>query len=322
MFRLTRAVIASVATIAALVAFAAALADAGNDSLQALAQHRLIAAGSLVLAVASALALGIVIGRGASGDAVPSLVEPGTVPIRTDTMSRAETEFLANMSHELRTPLNAMIGFAELILSEIHGPISDRRYYDYVGHIHTGSEQLLAIVDATLDLSQLAAGQLDLRPCRVEPSAIIKECAQSVAAQAEVAKVELVVRPSTASSVAADPVRLKQALTCLLSNAIKFTAHGGRISIGAIGNDGFVAFEVIDNGIGMMPDQVELALQPFRMVDGCMTRRRSGVGLGLTLAQRLVRLHGGELRIESRPGYGTSVTVIMPVISSHQTDKR
>ncbi len=326
MFRLARVMVVSVTVAAVFLAFAAVLGDQGGEGLQ---QHRLIAAGSLVLAVASALVLGIAIGQGAYRDTEPSRAanvalspaEPVTAQVRTDTMTRAETEFLANMSHELRTPLNAVIGFAELILSEIHGPISDRRYNDYIGHIRTGGKQLLAIIDAILDLSQLATGQLDLRPCHIEPQAIVEECAQSVAAQAESARVALVVLPTTAPQVAADPVRLKQVLTNLLSNAIKFTAQGGWVSIGATGYDDVVVFEVSDNGIGMTPDQIDAALQPFRMLDSCMSRRHSGIGLGLTLAQRLVRLHGGDLRIESRPGSGTSVTAIMPTSAARQTKK-
>jgi len=248
--------------------------------------------------------------------------EPVTAQAQAEAMTPAETEFLANMSHELYTPLNAVIGFAELILRECHGPLGDRRYFDYVSHIRTGGEQLLAIVNATLDLCQLAAGQLDLQPCRVEPQAIVEECAQSVAAQAEAAKIELVLRPSTALPVAADPARLKQALTNLLSNAIKFTGQGGRVSIGATRHDDSVAFQVSDTGIGMTLDQVVVAMQPFRMNDGSMTRRHSGIGLGLPLAERLVRLHGGELRIDSRPGCGTTVTAILPASASRQTGER
>jgi signal transduction histidine kinase len=226
------------------------------------------------------------------------------------------------MSHELRTPLNAVIGFSELILSEVHGPQGNCRYVDYVRHIRAGGEQLLAIVDATLDLSQLAAGQLDLQPCRVEPRAIVEECAQSVAAQAEAAKVELVVGPSSSPEVAADPARLKQALTNLLSNAIKFTGQGGRVCVSVTCDGDAVAFEVTDTGIGMTPGQVAVAMQPFRMVDGSSTRRRGGIGLGLTLAERLVRLHGGELRIDSRPGCGTTVSAILPACTNRQTRKR
>jgi two-component system, cell cycle sensor histidine kinase PleC len=328
MLRRARATIAPAALAAALVALAAALADPVGDCLQALAQHRLIAAGSLVLVVASAVSLGIAIGRGTSGGAGPSMAaapppaEPVTAQAPAEAMTRAETEFLANMSHELHTPLNAVIGFAELILSECHGPLGDRRYFDYIGHIRTGGEQLLAIVDATLDLSQLAAGLLDLKPRRVEPRAIVEQCAQSVAAQAEAAKVELVVRPSTATPVAADPARLKQALTNLLSNAIKFTGQGGRVSIGATGHDDAVVFEVSDTGIGMTLDQVVVAMQPFRMIGGSMTRRHSGIGLGLALAERLVRLHGGELRIDSRPGCGTAVAAILPASASRQAGER
>lgn len=328
--RLTRATIASAAITVALVAFAACLVDPTGDDVRVLAQQRLIAAGCLLLAVASAVVLGIAIGRSASGDAGPSIAaapemppaEPIATQAQAEAMSRAEIEFLANMNHELRTPLNAVIGFAELILREVHGPSIDRRYLDYVSHIRTGGEQLLAIVDATLDLAQLAAGQLELQLCRVESRDLVEECARSVAAQAEAAKVELVVRPSTASPVAVDPARLKQALTNLLSNAIKFTDQGGRVSIGAIGRDGAVAFEVVDTGIGMTPGQVAVAMQPFRMVDGSVTRRHGGIGLGLPLAKRLVRLHGGELHIDSRPGSGTAVMAILPTSASGQAAER
>lgn len=325
--RWARATIASATVAAALVAFVATLADPIGDGLQTLAPHRLSAAGVLVLAVASAMALGIAIGRGRCGDAGSSAtaaaalppVEPLTVRARTDMMTRAETEFLANMSHELRTPLNAVIGFAELILGEVHGPMSDRRYGKYVSHIRDAGEQLLAIVNATLDLSQLAAGRLELQPRRVDPREIVEDCALSVAAQAEAAKVELVVRPSTTPPVSADPARLKQALINLLSNAIEFTAQGGRVSIGAAAHDTVVVFEVADTGVGMTPDQIEIALQPFRVIDSCMTRRHGGIGLGLTLADRLVRLQGGELRIHSRPGCGTAVTAILPAGGFRQT---
>jgi signal transduction histidine kinase len=308
------------AVTAALVALAAALADPLGDALQALAQHRLIDEASLVLAVVSALLLGIAIGRSKPSDAGSSrgataarmLVDPATAEAQAGAMTRAETEFLANMSHELRTPLNAVIGFAELTLSEIHGPLGDRRYLDYASHICTGGKQLAAIIDATLELSQLAAGQLALDLCRLEPQAIVEECARSVAAQAEAAKIELTVRPSIAPQIVADPARLKQVLINLLSNAIKFTGKGGQVSIGVTGLGDAVAFEVTDTGIGMTPGQVVVALQPFRMVDNCMTRRHSGLGLGLPLAERLVRLHGGALRIDSRPGRGTAVTAILP----------
>ncbi len=328
--RLTRATIILTAVTAALAVLAAALVDPASGGLQALAPHRLVSVGVMLLDVTSAVALGISIGRGASDGAEPPIdaatelppVIPVPVQVQAKDMSRIETEFLANMSHELRTPLNAVIGFADLILCEAHGPVGDRRYADYIDHVRTGGEQLRAIVDATLDMSQLAAGQLDLQPCCVEPRAIVEECAHSVAEQAESAKIELVVRPSDTSLIQADPARLKQALSNLLSNAIKFTGQGGRVSIGAIGYDGTVAFEVTDTGIGMTTDQIAVAMQPFRMIDGSMTRRHSGIGLGLPLAERLVRLHGGYLRIDSSPGCGTVVTAVFPTHFSGQADKK
>jgi signal transduction histidine kinase len=324
-----RTTITRVATTCALVALAAALADPASAGLQALAQHRLMAVGAEVLALASAVTLGITIGRRKSGAAGLSMAGTAALaPVGSDTaqvgardeaMARAETEFLANMSHEMRTPLNAVIGFTDLMLSELHGPLGDRRYADYIGHIRAGGQQLKAIVDASLDLSQLAAGQLGLKLCHVAPQAIAEECLHSVAAQAEAAKVELTAQPSVAPQVVADPERLKQVLINLLSNAIKFTQPGGRVSIGAICQGDGVAFEVNDTGVGMTPDQVAVAMQPFRMVNGSMTRAKSGIGLGLPLAERLVRLHGGELRIDSRPGCGTTVTAILPAGNTNHT---
>jgi len=321
MHRLTRLIIALAAVASFVVALSVTLAEptAVND-MRAFVPHRLIAAGSLILAVASAVALGFAIGRGWFGRGEPTAAAASNRPTAervtpqgpTDALNRAETEFLANMSHELRTPLNAVIGYAGLILSEIYGPLGDQRYVNYIGHIRTGGEQLLAIVDATLELSQLAAGQLDLQKRPVVPRAIVEECAQSVIAQAEAARIELVVLPSTARTVAADPARLKQALTNLLSNAIKFTGQGGRVSIGATSREGAVAFAVSDTGIGMTPAQIVLALQPFRMIGTALTRRHGGIGLGLPLAERLVRLHGGAIQIDSRPGSGTAVTAILP----------
>jgi len=309
MYKLASRIVAGVAATGTLVTLAAALADPVGNGLQALAQHRLIAAESLVAAGVAAVVVGIAVGWRKS------------IAARAEAMARAETEFLANMSHELRTPLNAVIGFAELILSEIHGPLGDRRYFDYIGHIRAGGRRLVAIVDATLDLSQLAAGQLGLELRPVEPQAVVEECLQSVAAQAEAAEVEVSVRPSVTPKVIADPDRLKQVLVNLLSNAIKFTRPGGRVSIGATSLGDSVAFEVSDTGVGMTPDQVDLALQPFRMLGGSMTRAKSGIGLGLPLAERLVRLHGGELRIDSRPGHGTSVTAILPAGASQHPDE-
>lgn len=329
MSKSTHSMITRVAIILTLAVLAVVLVDAACAGLQALRQHRLIAEVTpfLVLAAALTFTLGIVIGRRTSHVSALSLATTGAVasggPIaaggHAEAMTLAETEFLANMSHELLTPLHAVIGFSELILSEIHGPLENQHYSDYVGHIRSGGEQLLTIVNAILDMSRLAAGQFDLQLRPVEPRAIVDECARSVAEQAAAAEVSLVVQPSNAPPVMADSAKLKQALINLLSNAIKFTTPGGLVTIGSTGHGDAVAFEVADTGIGMTPGQIDIALQPFRVIESCMTRRQGGIGLGLPLAERLVRLHGGELRIESRPGYGTAVTAVLPASVSHLT---
>jgi len=230
-----------------------------------------------------------------------------------DVTTRAQVEILANMSHELRTPLTAVLGFADLLRSEPHGPLGDPRYADYARHIREGGDELLAIVDAATDLAQLAAGRLVLQPRPVDPCSLVQECARSLYPLAGAAGVELKVEPSTTPQINADPVRLKQALVNLLSNAIKFTPQGGRVTICATcHDDDAVCFEVTDSGAGMTLEQAQIALQPFRVVEAVLTRPHRGLGLGLPLAEGLVRLQGGELRIASEPGRGTAVTATVP----------
>lgn len=230
-----------------------------------------------------------------------------------DETTRAQIEILANMSHELRTPLTAVLGFADLLRSESHGPLGDPRYVDYARHIRAGGDELLAIVNAATDLAQLVAGRLALQLQPVDPCSLVQECALSLFALAGAAGVELKVEPSTAPQIDADPVRLKQALVNLLSNAIKFTPQGGRVTICATcHDDDAVCFEVTDSGVGMTPEQAQIALQPFRVAEAVRTRRHRGLGLGLSLAEGLVRLQGGELRIASEPGRGTAVTATVP----------
>ena len=232
--------------------------------------------------------------------------------LAADVATSAQIEILANMSHELRTPLNAVLGFADLLRSEPHGPLGDPRYADYARHIRAGGDELLAVVDAATDLAQLVAGRLALQPQPVDPGSLVNECACSLSALARAAGVELKVEPSTAPQINADPLRLKQVLVNLLSNAIKFTPKGGRVTIWATCHDDAVSFEVADNGVGMTPEQVRLALQPFQVLEPTLTRRHRGLGMGLPLAEGLVRLQGGELRIASEPGRGTAVTATVP----------
>jgi PAS domain S-box-containing protein len=231
-----------------------------------------------------------------------------------EAASRAKSQFLANMSHELRTPLNAILGFSEVIGAEMFGPIGSPRYRDYAQDIYGSGRLLLGIIDDLLDLSRLEHGKLDIRAESVPAAEIVEACTRLVDGKAREAQVRLVAElPKTPVRVEADAVRLKQILLNLLTNAVKYTPQGGRVTIGVSEQqNGEILFDVADTGIGMTPHEIEIALQPFGQVESAMTRHQQGTGLGLPLAKGLVELHGGKLTIESTPRVGTRVAVTFP----------
>jgi signal transduction histidine kinase len=228
--------------------------------------------------------------------------------------SRAKSEFLANMSHELRTPLNAILGFSEVIGGEMFGPVGHPQYRDYARDIYGSGRLLLGIIDDLLDLSRLEYGKLDIRPEDVEAAEIIEACTRLVDGKAREARVRLVATlPTAPVHFEADALRLKQILLNLLTNAVKYTPQGGRVTIGVSAQqNGEILFDVADTGIGMTAHEIEIALQPFGQVENAMTRHQQGTGLGLPLAKGLVELHGGRLTIESTPKLGTRVAVRLP----------
>jgi two-component system cell cycle sensor histidine kinase PleC len=229
--------------------------------------------------------------------------------------NRAKSEFLANMSHELRTPLNAILGFSEIIGGEMFGSIGHPRYVDYAKDIYSSGRMLLQIIDDLLDLSRVEHGKLVLHVENLIAKDVIEGCLRLVDGRAREVRLRVATDlPDSPIRLEADPLRLRQVLLNLLANAIKFTPAGGNITIGAhrIADTGEIAFFVADTGIGMTPEEVALALQPFGQVANAMTREHAGAGLGVPLALGLVKLHGGKLVIESAPGQGTRVTVTFP----------
>ena len=231
---------------------------------------------------------------------------------------RAKSEFLASMSHELRTPLNAIIGFSEVIDRELYGPIGDTRYKDSAKDINESGCHLLTVINDILDLSKIEAGRLMIEDEPIDFASAIAAATSLVEARARETKIEL------SQDVASDlpPLRgsetkMKQVLINLLSNAIKFTPEGGKVTLSAWRTDDRgVGIKVTDNGIGMSEEEIAIALQPFRQVDGRLSRKYEGTGLGLPLAKGLVELHGGSLTVESTPGVGTSVLVSLGAQSS------
>ena len=239
---------------------------------------------------------------------------------RAQAANRAKTEFLATMSHELRTPLNAVIGFADMMASEVLGPIGNVQYKDFAGDILSSGRNLLAVINDILTLAKSEAGDLEMDREEVELDYLAERCADSMSDVFDRAGVLLETGPHDPGCIAfGDDRRLRQVIIALLSNAAKFTPSGGLVRLVASDRgNGLVAISVIDTGIGMRMEDVPLALSAFGQVDGGRSRQYEGSGLGLTIANAIVELHGGRLEILSEPGEGMSVTVVLPTSSQSE----
>ncbi|HAE50304.1 MAG: histidine kinase [Tistrella sp.] len=231
----------------------------------------------------------------------------------------AKTAFLANMSHELRTPLNAVLGFSEIIMTQMLGPVGHARYLEYVGDIHSSAEHLLSLINDLLDIAKADATGLPLDIEPVDPTSLATETLRMVAPRAEKAGVILAADlPERMPMITGDRRRLRQILLNLLSNAVKFTPDGGEVRLiledvpPGPDQPACIRMMVADTGIGMSADQIPIALSRFGQIDSSLTRRHDGTGLGLPLSRALAELHGGGLTIDSTPGFGTTITVTLP----------
>jgi signal transduction histidine kinase len=225
----------------------------------------------------------------------------------------AKSMFLANMSHELRTPLNAVLGFSEIMRDARIGPLSPK-YKEYACDIHDAAGHLLEIINDVLETSKMEAGQITLREDWIELIDLINECRTLLSEKAEEGNVALGIDlQERLPTVFADRLRLKQALLNILSNAVKFTAPGGSVTVSIERPDnGGLTIVIADTGIGMKSTDIALAMEPFRQLDSSFTRRYQGTGLGLPLAKAFVELHKGTLEIASEPAKGTTIRIGLP----------
>jgi signal transduction histidine kinase len=230
-----------------------------------------------------------------------------------EAANRAKSAFLANMSHELRTPLNAVMGFSEMLGSKLFGPLNEKQE-EYVNHIYRSGAHLLSLIVTVLDLSKIDAKRYELNEVEVDISLLMADALVFLTPSAEKqgVKVSIISDPGL-PTVKADRQALLQVLINLLTNAVKFSAPGGGVSLTAsCAEDDSIAVSVVDSGCGIPEKVLPHVFEPFQGGDSQISRERGGTGLGLTISKMLVEAHDGSVSIESTVGIGTVVTMRLP----------
>jgi signal transduction histidine kinase len=231
-----------------------------------------------------------------------------------EASNRVKSEFLAHMSHELRTPLNAIIGFSDMMLQGIFGPL-ENRYGEYARHINKSGSHLLEVISDILDMSKIEAGKFVLHMENVDLAGLIGDCTALMRFAVEERRILLSTDVlADGAGLTADPRALKKILVNLLSNAIKFTPKGGEVLVSVRTGSEFLEIAVRDTGIGIPNAAIERLGRPFEQVNNNSRVAREGAGLGLALVYGLAGLHGGTVRIDSTEHVGTVVTVALPTL--------
>ncbi|HLZ74097.1 ATP-binding protein [Phenylobacterium sp.] len=229
---------------------------------------------------------------------------------KAESSSQAKSEFLANMSHEIRTPLNGILGMAQVMAREAQGA-----QRDHLKVLQSSGESLLGILNSLLDLSKIEAGQIELDTHDFDLAETIAAACDPlrVLAEEKGLQFEVDVDPTAAGLWSGDALRVRQVLTNLISNAVKFT-HAGAVTVSVEGVADGVRFRVTDTGIGIPEAKLETVFEKFSQADGSTTRRFGGTGLGLAISRHLVSLMGGILSLESREGEGSTFAFELPLV--------
>lgn len=229
---------------------------------------------------------------------------------KAEEANRLKTAFLANVSHELRTPLNGILGFAELLKTDL----SDPEQREYASIIHRSGEQLRDLVSAILDLAKIEAGELQLQPAPTPLAELLEHCAQQQrpVAAAKGLAFTLDLAADLPATIEVDGARLRQILNNLLDNAIKFTAHG-HVSLQVSRRDDAIAFAVSDSGPGIAPEHHDIVFEKFKQLENFITRQHGGTGLGLAIVRQLAGQMGGRVTVQSALGAGATFTLYLPL---------
>jgi signal transduction histidine kinase len=214
----------------------------------------------------------------------------------------------------LRTPLNAIIGFSEIIKNQVFGPVGQKQYLEYSEDIFSSGKYLLKIINDILDVARIEAGERHLNEALVNVEKVLGASLELLAPKIESSRMVIVNHVAgDVPLVIGEEIAIKQMLTNLLSNAVKFTPDGGRITIShKLDDEGGLRLSVSDTGVGLDEEEIEKALSRFGQVDSTLHRSTSGAGLGLTLINSLINLHGGSFELFSQKGIGTTATIVFP----------
>ncbi len=231
---------------------------------------------------------------------------------RLEEVDRLKTQFLANMSHELRTPLNSIIGFSRVILKEIDGPLTDMQRTD-LQTVYESGQHLLSLINNILDIVKIEAGKMEVSIEEVDLKPVITSVMSTAVALVRDKSIELQTSlPDDLLLIQADSRRVRQVLLNLVGNSAKFTEEGF-IRVEAKFDEKEVTISVVDSGVGIPEDKLEMIFEAFTQVDASSTRRAGGTGLGLSICQSFVEMHGGRIWVESKAGKGSTFSFTLPV---------